>query len=32
MGAYNHGRLLELFGGVTKRMLANSALPLVLGH
>ena len=32
MGAYNHGRLVEAFGGVTKRLLTNSALPLVLGH
>lgn len=32
MGAYGHGRLMETFGGVTKRMLANSKVPLVLGH
>jgi nucleotide-binding universal stress UspA family protein len=32
MGAYGHGRLMEAFGGVTKRMLANAKLPLVLGH
>ncbi|KRB81508.1 universal stress protein UspA [Sphingomonas sp. Root710] len=32
MGAYSHGRLMESFGGVTKRMLSNSKLPLVLGH
>lgn len=32
MGAYSHGRLLETFGGTTRRMLTNSALPLVLGH
>jgi nucleotide-binding universal stress UspA family protein len=32
MGAYSHGRLAETFGGVTKYMLANSSLPLVLGH
>jgi nucleotide-binding universal stress UspA family protein len=32
MGAYSHGRLLEAFGGVTKRMLTKSKLPLVLGH
>lgn len=32
MGAYSHGRLLEAFGGVTKRMLNKSKLPLVLGH
>ena len=32
MGAYSHGRLMETFGGVTKRMLTNSTLPLVLGH
>ncbi|MBB5686660.1 universal stress protein [Sphingobium boeckii] len=32
MGAYSRGRLMEAFGGVTKRMLANSKLPLILGH
>lgn len=32
MGAYGRGRLLETFGGVTKRMLASSAVPLILGH
>lgn len=32
MGAYGHGRLMETFGGVTKRMLAASKVPLVLGH
>jgi nucleotide-binding universal stress UspA family protein len=32
MGAYGHGRLMETFGGVTKRMLTKSKLPLVLGH
>jgi len=32
MGAYSHGRLIESFGGVTKRMLTHSAVPLVLGH
>lgn len=32
MGAYSHGRLMEAFGGVTKRMLDTSTLPLVLGH
>jgi len=32
MGAYSHGRLMEAFGGVTKRMLTRSKLPLVLGH
>lgn len=32
MGAYSHGRLMESFGGVTKRMLADSKIPLVLGH
>lgn len=33
MGAYNHSRIAEaIFGGVTSRMLRNSALPLVLGH
>ena len=32
MGAYTHGRLMEALGGVTKRMLAKSEFPLVLGH
>ena len=32
MGAFGRGRLMETFGGVTKRMLANSRVPLVLGH
>lgn len=32
MGGYTHGRLLETFGGVTKRMLGHCAVPLVLGH
>ncbi len=32
MGAYGHGRLMESFGGVTKRMLSKSKLPLILGH
>jgi nucleotide-binding universal stress UspA family protein len=32
MGAYSHGRLLETFGGVTKRMLSDSKIPLILGH
>lgn len=32
MGAYSHGRLMESFGGVTKRMLSKSGFPLVLGH
>lgn len=32
MGAYSHGRLMEAFGGVTKRMLSNCKLPLVIGH
>jgi nucleotide-binding universal stress UspA family protein len=30
MGAYNQGRLVELFGGVTKRLLTDSAVPLVM--
>jgi len=30
MGAYTHGRTAELFGGVTRRMLSNSSLPLFL--
>ncbi len=32
MGAYGRGRLVELFGGTTKHMLANCAIPLVLTH
>jgi len=32
MGAYGRGRFRETFGGVTKRMLSNSTLPLLLGH
>jgi nucleotide-binding universal stress UspA family protein len=32
IGAYSNGRLMEAFGGVTKRMLDNSKVPLVLGH
>jgi nucleotide-binding universal stress UspA family protein len=32
MGAYGRGRLRETFGGVTKRMLRDSKLPLLLAH
>lgn len=32
MGAYSHGRIMETFGGVTKRLLANAKQPLILGH
>lgn len=32
MGAYSHGRLRETFGGVTKNLLGNARLPLILGH
>ncbi|PTQ11694.1 universal stress protein UspA [Sphingomonas oleivorans] len=33
MGAFGHARMAEaLFGGVTRRMLGSSKLPLVLGH
>ncbi|MBN8829893.1 MAG: universal stress protein [Sphingomonadales bacterium] len=32
MGAYGRGRLMEAFGGVTKRMLGKAKLPLLLGH
>ncbi|MEZ0497298.1 universal stress protein [Sphingomonas sp. IW22] len=32
MGAYGRGRLMETFGGVTRRMLAHGKLPLILGH
>ena len=32
MGAYGRGRLREVFGGVTKRMLSMSDVPMVLAH
>lgn len=33
IGAYSHARIREsLFGGVTRRMLAESSVPLILGH
>jgi len=33
VGAYSHSRLREtLFGGVTRRLLAESPVPLLLGH
>ncbi len=32
MGAYGRGRLRETFGGVTKRLLGSSTVPLILGH
>jgi nucleotide-binding universal stress UspA family protein len=32
MGAYSRGRLLEIFGGVTTRLLQNANVPIVLGH
>jgi nucleotide-binding universal stress UspA family protein len=33
MGAFSRGRLTEaVFGGVTRSMLTNAKLPLVLGH
>ena len=33
MGAYGHARLQErLFGGVTRRMLGESPVPIILGH
>lgn len=33
MGAYSHARIREsLFGGITRRMLAESPVPLILGH
>lgn len=32
MGAYGRGRLRETFGGVTKRLLQDSKLPLLLGR
>lgn len=33
IGAYGHSRLRErLFGGVTQRMLAESSVPLLMGH
>ncbi|WP_375196381.1 universal stress protein UspA [Sphingobium sp.] len=32
MGAYGRGRLMEAFGGITKRLLSRGKLPLILGH
>lgn len=32
MGGYTHGRAAELFGGVTRTLLSNSRVPLVLGR
>ena len=33
IGAYGHSRVREsLFGGVTRRMLIESPIPLILGH
>lgn len=32
MGAYGRGRLMEAFGGVTRRMLDRAKLPILLGH
>lgn len=33
MGAYGHSRMMEiLFGGVTRKSLANPALPLLIAH
>jgi len=33
MGAYGHSRVMEvLFGGVTRRMISDPALPLLLAH
>lgn len=32
MGAYGRGRLMEAFGGVTKRTLEHAQLPVILGH
>jgi len=32
MGAYGRGRLMETFGGVTKRLLKTAKVPLILGH
>ncbi|WP_447932495.1 universal stress protein [Sphingopyxis fribergensis] len=32
MGAYGRGRLREAFGGVTKRLLGESKVPLLLSH
>lgn len=33
MGGYSHARIREaVFGGVTRRMLAESQVPLILGH
>ncbi|WP_022684647.1 universal stress protein [Sphingobium bisphenolivorans] len=32
MGAFGRGRIMETFGGVTRRLLTRGKLPLVLGH
>lgn len=32
MGAYGRGRLMEAFGGVTRRLLNRCRIPLILGH
>lgn len=32
MGGYGRGRIMETFGGVTRRMLTRAKLPLILGH
>lgn len=32
MGAYGHGTIGEIFGGVTQTMLAQAEVPLLLGH
>ena len=32
MGAYGRGRIMETFGGVTRRLLTRSKRPLILGH
>lgn len=32
MGAYSHGRFIETFGGVTRRLLGHSKVPLLLAH
>lgn len=32
MGAYGRGRIMEAFGGVTRRLLTRGTRPLILGH
>lgn len=32
MGAYGRGRIMETFGGVTRRLLTRGKIPFILGH